>query len=414
MRSFFNKPSWATAGGDAGNAFYRRSEQTYSDIIAANREAREARQKEKDSSEDQEPQAFASPVRSKRPRLSDEAERVNLDAGTDAHTDDLASPDEQNEIIVSHRTSPGGRELPAIPKRDDLYLKNVTPDSPLPTDQDHPAGDSQPKQKDGRLSHTTQGADLLGSKVDTTDPDISKYTSGIPALSSASSPDIQSLTTALTPTSDPIIMILITSDIPGTKPLIFQRKLSQGLREVRLEWCNRQGFTDETTAGIHLTWRGRRLFDVTTCKSLGVHKEKGWLSRLMDDDTFDQKKEMRIHMEAVTNDPSLHDRQPICQTEAKQQPSLSPNPGIESPQDSDNGPMKLVLRSPGLSDLRIKARPKTLVSKLISAFREKHSIGADHDVSLLFDGDRLEPDTCLAENDIADLDLVDVQVKPQV
>ncbi len=38
--SFFKKPSWAIKNtGEASTDFYRRSEQTYSDIIAASREA---------------------------------------------------------------------------------------------------------------------------------------------------------------------------------------------------------------------------------------------------------------------------------------------------------------------------------------------------------------------------------------
>jgi hypothetical protein len=112
-------------------------------------------------------------------------------------------------------------------------------------------------------------------------------------------------------------------------------------------------------------------------------------------------------MEAVTDDPLLLNR-----------PTLSPDegkaPAPPGPEDDQNEPMKLILRSPGLDDFRIKARPKTLVSKLISAFRDRQNILADQDVSLLFDGDRLDPDTYLRDHDIADLDMVEVQIKARV
>jgi hypothetical protein len=72
--------------------------------------------------------------------------------------------------------------------------------------------------------------------------------------------------------------------------------------------------------------------------------------------------------------------------------------------------MKLVLRSPGLDDFKIKARAKTPISRLISAFRNKQNISMDQTISLQFDGDKLKPDDCLGDYDIDDLDLVDVQI----
>ncbi|THC90923.1 hypothetical protein EYZ11_009611 [Aspergillus tanneri] len=42
MRTFFNRPPWANRGEkDPPSDFYRRAGQTYGDIVAANKEARE-------------------------------------------------------------------------------------------------------------------------------------------------------------------------------------------------------------------------------------------------------------------------------------------------------------------------------------------------------------------------------------
>ncbi len=73
-----------------------------------------------------------------------------------------------------------------------------------------------------------------------------------------------------TPPPDPHVSLLITSRIEGTKPLMVIRKLSQRLQEIRHVWCERQGFSKEFAEGVYLIHRMRRVFDVTTCKSLGL------------------------------------------------------------------------------------------------------------------------------------------------
>lgn len=110
-------------------------------------------------------------------------------------------------------------------------------------------------------------------------------------------------------------------------------------------------------------------------------------------------------MEAVTDLP-LPVNQRITSPDNDKPPTAS-----QSPEDDQGEPMKLILRSPGYDDFRIKARKKTLISRLISAFRDKQNISVDHDIFLLFDGDKLDPDSCLGDHDIDDLDLVDVQIK---
>ncbi|KAL9096268.1 MAG: hypothetical protein Q9163_006454 [Psora crenata] len=97
---------------------------------------------------------------------------------------------------------------------------------------------------------------------------------------------------------DPTLKILITSCIENTQPLIVHRKLSQCLKDVRLAWAERQGFAPDFTEKIFLTWRGKRLFDVTSCKSLGVNVDEDGHVRSGGDMNGDD--EGRIHMEAMT------------------------------------------------------------------------------------------------------------------
>ena len=83
----------------------------------------------------------------------------------------------------------------------------------------------------------------------------------------------------------------------------------------------------------------------------------------MDDDFQPEDKDLRIHMEAVTDDPQLMNRNSPLADSGK--PNSHP-PSPTAQQGEDTAPMRLVLRSPGMNDLKIKAKPKTFVSKLIS------------------------------------------------
>jgi hypothetical protein len=69
---------------------------------------------------------------------------------------------------------------------------------------------------------------------------------------------------------DPAVQILVTSPIPNTNPLIVHRKLSQRLQEIRQVWCSKQGFSKDFSDGVFFVYRMRRVYDATTCRSLGL------------------------------------------------------------------------------------------------------------------------------------------------
>lgn len=388
MRSYFKKPDWATNSGTTGTDFYRRSEQTYADIIAAEREAH---RKLKPPSESPEDTTSRSDRTSKRPRLSDEVGSEAADAADGDQPLEAVEPGEQHRQSSSPPKRGASEEDDELPKTPSFGpLKTCRLDGPSPSPPDNGAllnshvRNQSPSKRDLRSSDTIQ--------KDATRP---------------SNPPAASLPAGPSPTAipDPIVQILITSQIPGTRPLVVHRKMSQSLREVRVEWCKRQGLTTELQSSVYLTWKGRRLFDVTTCRSLGIRLE----SKLdLSDGDYGPDvglRELRIHMEAVTDNPLLLNRPGSSPDEGQAHPVTS------SPEEETSEPIKLILRSPGMDDFRIKARPKTLVSKLISVFRDRRGIKDGQDVSLLFDGDRLDPSACLRDYDIADLDMVDVQVK---
>lgn len=394
MRSFFKKPAWAANAGDTGTEFYRRSEQTYGDIVAANREAHKKFKIAPETPDDPTDEAGRL---SKRPRLSNDAEKKERDPV------DTDQPVQGNELRGHRRLSTPLSNHPIQLERTKSEEEDETSGTTSAGFADSYAVDSPvipsprnlvpPNSLARRLS--SQPKDPRGSNAAPKDSVHHPNAATIP----------QNAQPSTSPVDDPIVQILITSQIPSTSSLMVPWKMSQGLREVRIQWCQRQGFTTETQSSVYLTWRGRRLFDVTTCRSLGIKLQNNPFLSDMDDDIVAGQREHRIHMEAVTENPLLLNRPGSPQDRSKTSPD-SP-----SPEDDQNEPMKLILRSPGLDDFRIKARPKTLVSKLISAFRDKQNIPVDNDVSLLLDGDRLHPNTCLRDHDIEDLDMVDVQIK---
>jgi hypothetical protein len=75
------------------------------------------------------------------------------------------------------------------------------------------------------------------------------------------------------PLPDPVVKILVASSMKDTNPLMVYRKLSQNIRDIRLAWCKRQGFDQAFTDRVFLIHNMRRVYDMTTCHSLGLETD---------------------------------------------------------------------------------------------------------------------------------------------
>ncbi len=160
-----------------------------------------------------------------------------------------------------------------------------------------------------------------------------------------------------TPPPDPIVKLFITSKIPNTKPLIVHRRLSQRLKDVKITWCQRQGFSEKEYDSIHLTWRGHKLFNVTTCKSLGIRvdeKENVFLKGEKDAFRADDDGVARIHMEAMTDEMILQAQSAREALQSSQDPAA--NASEEREPVAEQKPVegiKIVLKSRGYEDFRL-------------------------------------------------------------
>ena len=209
---------------------------------------------------------------------------------------------------------------------------------------------------------------------------------------------------SLSSDADPTIELLITSEMEGTNPLKVRRKLSQRLKEVRLNWCDKQGphaITPAIKETVFFTWKRIRLYDLTTCMSLGFSNAN--LRR--DGEGFDP--DGRVHLEAWTEALfNEHERKRIARERQGE------DGGIDEPEDEDRAPkIKLILKARDLEPLKIVVKPTTLVARLISAFRQKHEIPETTEVILRFDGDKLEPESQMEETELGNMDTVEVHIR---
>ncbi|KAL8821569.1 MAG: hypothetical protein Q9223_000413 [Gallowayella weberi] len=213
------------------------------------------------------------------------------------------------------------------------------------------------------------------------------------------------------PAPDPVVSILISSAIPDTNPLIVNRRTSQPLEKVRLAWCQRQDFSSDFTERVFLTLRGKRLFDVTTCKSLGigVDAEGNIVTKGRKDILGDE--ERQIHMEATTEE-ILEERERAKRQEAQKEDEGETEVRETQPLvEKKEAQVRIILKAKGFEDFKLIVKPTTRISRIVNAFKSDKKIDDSREVFLSFDGDRLTPETQVADTELNDMDYIDIYVK---
>jgi len=150
--------------------------------------------------------------------------------------------------------------------------------------------------------------------------------------------------TSSEPVFDPPISILITSSLPNARPLVVKRRWTQRLQEIREKYCE---FNNLPQNGIFFTWRNRKLFDVTTCRSLGIKVDDEGLPILrsnMDGLTDDGSK---IHIEAV-NEEIFTENKRLAEQKYKSlyEPTAEEaDPPIDEPPREEKQQLRLLLKA---------------------------------------------------------------------
>ena len=172
------------------------------------------------------------------------------------------------------------------------------------------------------------------------------------------------------PQPDPIVSLLITSDIPDTNALIVNRKLSQRLREVRNAWCNKQQFTAETAQTVVLTFRGKRLYDYTSCKGLGIGVDTdGNIVMRGEKDVFGETNR-QIHVEAMTEE-MLKEQIQAKERNERRKSQLDESNELDEPlvqQPKPEKQIKIILKATNYPDFKLIVKPVSLSLTLFKSF----------------------------------------------
>jgi hypothetical protein len=458
-RSLFKKPNWAAKSASVAKAetdLFDHRESTYSGILAEKEKKREKyRAKATARPKDQHGQ------QPKRRRLSE-------DRDSDFDTESSGGEEKIRSADPASRSTPAEEQLASI-SPDQLVNKyspvrpsdvsttliidlecdendaGPIPDSlpepkkfsPIKPRPKPPLSDSESEDEDEytlelkRRAREKLRLQKLGLNAPSSRTPESPGTKACPLqlqnpsqLDSAKSPPEALVHQSPPPSSAPkekdeaIVSILIRSAIPQTNELIVNRRVSQNFQHVKEAWCKRQGFDVAMTRKVFLTWRGNKLFNTTTCthilRNLKAEK-KSRVGILDSDDEDSDPSNGRIEVEAVTEDilierKKLKDRKDRLADISDGHEEMS-GEEVGEPQPQKEPDVQLMLNSPGLESVLLKVRPTTLVSKVMAGFKKIRDIEQEKTCWLIFDGERLDPETRIADTEIEDGDVVDVQIR---
>lgn len=450
-QSIFNKPSWSNPQpiGDTDD-FFHRSNQTYLEIAAEaeRKRKRKLARKQRELTQDEAISGRAG----KRRRVSDDSEDDGNSTSSDEdpyqnekEADSRAPEDNSNPkapLSISTETKASPKSLHECNADAKAAHKPAEEQTALPSniiDLEEESEDTETQKNLGdcqttaaKLSQPPVEDDFTAS--DEEFPELArkardkarrKALESDTACANLSLPltaeDRESLQRSQsipqsTPPPEAVIQILITSQIDNTDPLIVNRRVSQRLKDVRLAWCQRQGFAPEFIPNVFLTWRGKRVFDVTTCKSLGIAVDQYGDILLRGQKDIMGEEDRQIHMEAMT-DEILQEytkaKRRVNIVEEEENPEAGDAAATEVPpvQQNKESQVRIILKAKRFEDFKLIVKPSILISKIVNAFRSEKKVARDKEVFLLFDGDRLDPQTKVEETELSDMDYVDVYVK---
>lgn len=234
---------------------------------------------------------------------------------------------------------------------EDLQITTIRPSKP-PDQDDELASDEEEFPELARKAREKARRKRLEAEIEYATPDPrpvseSGYTRRSQSVQQPNS----------SPPSDAIVQILITSRIANTEPLIVSRKITQRLKDVRVTWCQRQGFAQDFMNTVFLTWRGKRLFDVTTCKSLGIAVDQDGNVLMKGQRDILGEEDRQIHMEAMTEE--------ILEQYKKEKKHAAGGDDAEDHeceeelvgQPKQEAQVRIILRAKGLDDFKLIVKP---------------------------------------------------------
>ncbi|KAF5574136.1 ubiquitin [Fusarium subglutinans] len=204
--------------------------------------------------------------------------------------------------------------------------------------------------------------------------------------------------------------IFITSTIPHTVPLQVRVLFNKPLRVVRDAWVKHQlkkGVSIQAD-DVTLTWNNKKVYNTSTLIGLGIRPIGNGRAVSDGQGSAGFRENMSsINVQAWT--PELFQRMEQEQ-ELQRKRDAGELSGEEDEKPAERIRFVIMLKGRDVEPLACKILPETTVETLISHFRQQRNVGSDKQVSLWWDGERLEEHVEMQDAEIEARDTIEVHI----
>jgi hypothetical protein len=228
------------------------------------------------------------------------------------------------------------------------------------------------------------------------------------------------------PNAEASVVILVTSLIPNTEACMVRRKYAQPLGVVRHTFINWQAnkqksIPKELHPEIFLTWKGKRIYDTSSCDTLGVELDGHGRVRSTSYGGADTGyRDGGLHLQAWTTDLyAKHAREKekegrrrlgIFDDEDDEDDHDAGDDGVEAEEEPPEK-VRITLQGKDYPPLQVSVYKFTTAETMVIAFRQKYDVPDSKDIGIYFDGERLDIGTTVEAAEIEDMDSLEVHVK---
>lgn len=158
----------------------------------------------------------------------------------------------------------------------------------------------------------------------------------------------------------PVAQLLIQPEIPNANPLMVKVRIDNTIEKPLRAWCGKQGFSAEMIKSIFFTWKGTRLYDSTTIKTLGMQVDKNG-NVFVDGDSsiYDEVNLPKVVVQAWTDE--LFQQRMKEDAAAKKAAAENP-PGLQEREQTPEPVLqatktRLLLKAKGRDEFRLSVNP---------------------------------------------------------
>jgi hypothetical protein len=199
---------------------------------------------------------------------------------------------------------------------------------------------------------------------------------------------------------EPIIELLIDSHLPEGRHLLVKIRYSQKFKEVRQAFCKHNSLAPDKARQVMFTWKGLKVYDGSSCKDLSVELNSSGLPVLRSSSGREESAD-KLTLVATTKEIDQQEKAEAAQEEAAKLAALeaeaSGGPEVLVEKEKE---YRIVLRSKGFSDYKLKVKASTEIEKIMGAF-SRHS-KSEKTLSIQFDGEELSPDMKFGETEVVE------------